>query len=106
MMRLKGLAKLAEECGELIQIAAKKMAYFDVDIHPDGEGSMKERLENELADVMASSIFVVQQFELDSRRIHERAAIKLARFHEWNGTTLEQPTMRVADEEKHGETIP
>ena len=39
MMHCDGLTKLIEECGELVQIAAKKQAYFDTDTHPDGKGS-------------------------------------------------------------------
>lgn len=30
-----GLAKLAEECGELIQVIGKKLAYYTTQTHPD-----------------------------------------------------------------------
>lgn len=79
-----GLAKLIEECGELQQIAAKKLAYFHTDVHPDGGGSLKQRMEDELADVAAASAFVAQQFALDEKRIKQRAALKLADFQSWH----------------------
>lgn len=40
-MTANGLAKLLEELGELSQVAAKKLAYFHTDEHPDGAGSKK-----------------------------------------------------------------
>lgn len=33
MMSANGLTKLVEECGELVQICAKKMAYYNSDEH-------------------------------------------------------------------------
>ena len=83
MMRCDGLAKLIEECGELVQIAeiaAKKQAYFDTDTHPDGKGSMKRRLEEEMADVMAACVFVAEKFGLDGEFLEARTQKKLALF--------------------------
>lgn len=79
-----GLTKLIEECGELTQICAKKIAFMDTDIHPDGKGSMKERLSEELADVMAASKFVADNFELDMLSILARAEEKVAMFEKWH----------------------
>ena len=79
-----GLTKLMEECGELVQIAAKKQAYTHTDIHPDGKGSLKKRLEDEIADVSAACAFVIATFELDDNRINERASRKLALFLKWH----------------------
>lgn len=83
-MSNKGLTKLTEECGELIQIAAKKIAFMETDLHPDGKGSMRERLQEELADVAAASTFVAQQFGLDTEQIKQRAALKLHAFQTWH----------------------
>lgn len=85
-MDKKGLTKLIEECGELVQIAAKKSAYMDVDLHPDGKGSMKMRLEDELADVEAASQFVIDKFKLNEQRIQQRAIDKLMQFTLWGNT--------------------
>lgn len=78
-----GLAKLTEECGELIQVAAKKMAYMDTDLHPDGR-SMKDRLEEEIADVLAACTFVAKKLDLNEDYIEKRARDKIARFEEWD----------------------
>lgn len=78
-----GLVKLQEECGELVGIAAKKLAYFWTDKHPDGAGSMKLRLEDEIADVIAASALVIDNFSLDGARIQARAEKKLALFKQW-----------------------
>lgn len=84
MMHANGLTKLIEECGELTQIAAKKSAFMDTDIHPDGAGSMKARLENEIADVMAACIFVASTFDLDEERMKTRTDEKMQRFGAWH----------------------
>lgn len=86
-MDKKGLTKLVEECSELSQIAAKKMAYMDTDTHPDGNGSMNLRLEEEMADVLASIQFVSNKFGLSFEHISSRSKIKFLRFCEWD----EQP---------------
>jgi NTP pyrophosphatase (non-canonical NTP hydrolase) len=83
-----GLTKLIEECGELTQIAAKKIAYFDTDEHPDGKGSMKARMEEELADVMAACAFVMVQFNLDQTFIRERQLDKLEPVYNMAFTAL------------------
>jgi len=79
-----GLVKLIEECGELQQIAAKKLAYFNTDLHPDGMGPMSVRLEEEIADVIAASIFITQTFQLNEDRIGDRVELKLKRFQAWH----------------------
>lgn len=83
-MTNKGLNKLMEECGELVQIAAKKAAYMHTDEHPDGAGSMVERLEDEIADVMAASLFVSIIMGLDWARIQKRRDKKVEQFAVWN----------------------
>ena len=79
-----GLVKLVEECGELVQIASKKISYHDTDAHPDGKGSMRMRLENEIADVTASVAFVVEKLGLSLDRIETMADHKLRRFEAWD----------------------
>jgi NTP pyrophosphatase (non-canonical NTP hydrolase) len=82
-MHNKGLTKLMEECGELIQICAKKSAYMNIDRHPDGS-SLKHRLEDEIADVVAALTFVVEKFDLDVPYMDERSQDKLALYEQWN----------------------
>jgi NTP pyrophosphatase (non-canonical NTP hydrolase) len=83
-MTANGLTKLLEELGELAQVAAKKQAYFHTDAHPDGGGSLKERMEHEMGDVSAAMRFVQQQFGLDRDAIEQRARAKLALFEQWH----------------------
>lgn len=84
MMQFGGLTKLIEECGELVQIAAKKQEYFGTDTHPDGKGSMERRLEEEMADVMAACVFVAEKFGLDDKFLETRMQKKLALFRSWD----------------------
>lgn len=83
-MTLNGLAKLSEELGELQQVVAKKMACMDTDEHWDGAGSLKKRMEDECADVIAAIKFVEERFGLDITVMTERAQMKLNRFREWH----------------------
>lgn len=83
-MTAKGLSKLIEECGELTQVAGKKLAYYHTDEHPDGEGSLKRRLENEIADVIAAARFVIEMHGLDDQRVISRIEVKERLFREWH----------------------
>lgn len=96
-MSADGLAKLMEECGELVQVAAKKLAYFTTDEHPDGGPPLSVRLSNEMSDVFASITFVIDTLKLDSQAIEQRAKTKLALFQHWhaqkdnNGHSFDAP---------------
>jgi hypothetical protein len=83
-MTADGLVKLLEELGELAQVNAKKLAYFHTDDHPDGAGSLRERMEAEMADVTAAMASVQQQFGPSCRAIEYRARIKLELFQRWH----------------------
>jgi NTP pyrophosphatase (non-canonical NTP hydrolase) len=78
-----GLVKLLEELGELAQVAAKKLAYMQTDMHPDGK-SLKARMEEEMADVYAACSFVTAQFGLDDSKMNARVKRKLELFNEWH----------------------
>jgi NTP pyrophosphatase (non-canonical NTP hydrolase) len=79
----KGLAKLSEECAELIVEAQKKIAFMDTDEHPDNKGSLKERLENEIGDVLAAINVSSRLLNLDLDRISERKSEKIKLFNQW-----------------------
>lgn len=84
MMESNGLVKLAEECGELIQAAMKKIARSGGEnIHWDGS-NLKERLEDEIADVRAACSFVAKHFELDYNRMADRYDRKRDLFEYWH----------------------
>jgi NTP pyrophosphatase (non-canonical NTP hydrolase) len=82
-LTLNGLAKLAEELGELQQVVGKKIAYYDVDIHPDGT-SLSQRLEEEMADVLAAITVVRDNLNLSKAAIHVRRAKKVEIFKQWH----------------------
>jgi hypothetical protein len=86
-MTANGLAKLLEELGELSQVAAKKLAYFHTDKHPDGAGSLNERMEAEMGDVLAACAFVRRQFRLNDAAVANRYEVKLALFERWHADT-------------------
>lgn len=77
-----GLAKLTEECGEVIQVAGKLIASNGESAHWDGT-DLRQRLEDELADVQAAIYFAVDLNGLDRDRMLQRTADKLALFKHW-----------------------
>lgn len=86
-MTANGLAKLLEECGELSQVAAKKLAYFHTDDHPDGAGLLLLRLQDEAADVMAAIYFVSEQFGFDQEEFNFRIRRKRDLFNQWHAAS-------------------
>lgn len=81
-MHDKGLTKLAEECGEVVQVAMKHATYPDNN-HPDGT-NLRERLQLEMGNLSAAIEFVVIKHNLDRQAIAERFMKKLALFQQWD----------------------
>jgi len=80
-----GLAKLSEECGELVQVIGKIMAYPDPhEVHPDGKGKLHDRLTEEAADVMAALEYMVSVNTVKRKKVRERVGMKLNRFLKWH----------------------
>lgn len=78
-----GLAKLAEECGELVQVITKIMAFVGrEDDHPGGE-DLRARLIEEMGDVMAALRYVREENDIEVQ-VMSRAAGKLRTFYEWH----------------------
>lgn len=84
MMNVKGRTKLTEECGELITILAKIDAFGSMGEHWDGKGSLKTRLEEEIADVMAACTFAMMINDLWVHNIRQRMRRKIRQLHYWN----------------------
>lgn len=87
-MREQGRAKLTEECGELLQVLGKILQYPDTNNHPDGAGSLRQRLESEMGDVLAAIDFTIHKMQLDSRWIGSRHYEKLMLFKQWDSEEL------------------
>jgi hypothetical protein len=81
--RWRGIGKLTEECGEVLQLLGKAIAFPSGD-HPDGLGSMRERLPLELADLKAA----IEYFERSNKlRVDTfRQAEKVTLFEKWGLT--------------------
>lgn len=79
-----GLAKLAEECGELVQVVGKLIATGGRTDHWSGL-TLRQALIEEMGDVLAAVAFVGAHNDLDDHAVAERCAAKLAMFAEWQG---------------------
>lgn len=77
--------KLMEEAGELVQ-ALGKLGPFPADPHPDGGPPLRQRIENEIADVLAACQYFVAANGLNPSAISERQYEKLAKFRKWGLT--------------------
>lgn len=78
-----GLAKLAEECGELVQVLGKLIATNGEIAHWDGS-DLRLRVQEELADVLAAARFFVARNALDRSAVGHRASEKEALFWGWD----------------------
>lgn len=81
-----GLAKLVEECGEVIQVAGKLMATDGDPEHWSGE-NLAERLEEELGDLEAAVTFFIacnHHRHLHADAVAQRARRKFHQFEEWS----------------------
>lgn len=88
-----GLAKLAEECGEAVQVIGKITAFPFLgrgELHPDGT-DLVERLETEIGDLMGAMSYVVKfNSWLDQDRINKRCEQKFERFTGWDRAERER----------------
>ena len=83
----RGIHKLQEEMGELAQVLGK-IGPFPTGEHPDGERPLKERCEDEIADVFAALGYFIVTNGLDYEKITERRDEKTAKFIEWGLTGI------------------
>lgn len=105
-----GIGKLTEETGELseamgaypvIQLTGRiqqllgKAIAFPVGNHPDGEGPIKRRLMDEIADTRAAlSYFSLKNFnEEEIAYMEKRGQDKLNKFAKWGLTGVAYPTI-------------
>lgn len=81
-----GIAKLAEECGEVVQVVGKIIALAGAENYTHWDGSdVRERLLEEMADVTAAIQFVWAHNLLGERQAFEqRVEEKFGRFQQWH----------------------
>lgn len=77
-----GAVKVMEECGELVQAIAKKLACAPSITHWDGS-AVDRHIEDEMADVLASVMYAAKEMGLDEVRISERMARKTRVYESW-----------------------
>lgn len=87
--RWPGVAKVIEETGELGQVFGKLISCGGLLQYPWGGPSFKEKLEEEIGDVLGALFYMMNQCdEIDANVIVQRAANKTHLFERWaNGDT-------------------
>ena len=81
---LPGLSKLTEECAETLVEIGKIEGLGSMGQHWDGKGSLRVRLEEEIADTIAAQNFVIAKNKLNRKKIKARAKEKLRKFNRWH----------------------
>ena len=82
-----GLAKLVEECGEVLQIAGKLIATGGDTSHWSGL-DLGDCLTEELGDVLASALFVIENSDISEQAVWDRVLAKTALYEEWHGQNI------------------
>lgn len=79
-----GLAKLVEECGEVLQVVGKLMMTHGDQFHWSGD--MRECLLEEVADLEAAVVFFMRHNPTDEERreMVRRITTKVNKFEEWH----------------------
>lgn len=82
-----GLAKLIEECGEVLQVAGKLVATGGKNPHWDGS-NLVSRLAEETADLLAAINFVIERnFYIPTQEfMNARIDMKSQLFDEWHSS--------------------
>jgi len=78
-----GISKLIEEAGEVQQVAGKLLGTGGESSHWDGS-DLRERLQEEIGDLVAACFFVMEINGLDEERIRDRHQKKLELFKRWH----------------------
>jgi NTP pyrophosphatase (non-canonical NTP hydrolase) len=81
-----GLSKLAEECGEVLQVIGKLMGTRGEEIHWDGQ-NLTESLLDEMADLRAAIDFVLEHNPFTGEqkaKYYQRYSKKMELFEDWH----------------------
>ena len=86
-----GLSKLMEEAGEVCQVIGKLVGTGGETQHWDGT-NLRDRLEEEIADVLAACQYVIEHNGLDRGSISARVQKKRTLFEKWHVEQGGDPT--------------
>lgn len=78
-----GTSKVIEECGELQQALGKLIATHGDEAHWDGS-NLRQRIEDEMADVAAAIAFFGKVNGLNREVMGQRIEEKMALFEKWH----------------------
>lgn len=81
---LKHLGKLGEESGELNSAVSRCIIQGMDEKEPNTGKVNRDWLEDEIADVIANAILVVEHFKLDTEKLAARAEKKMAALRSWH----------------------
>jgi NTP pyrophosphatase (non-canonical NTP hydrolase) len=90
-----GISKLIEECGEVVQVCGKLLGTGGKEVHWEGS-NLRERLVEELGDLLGAIRFVAKWNKIDVWQIEHRAELKLRRFESWHAAG--DPTVEIGAE--------
>lgn len=88
--RIRRFGKQLEELGELSAVTARCIIQGVDEIDPSSGKTNRQRLEEEMADVLAQLELTVRLFDLNQDFIVRRVGIKHAQMVEWEGFFKEQ----------------
>lgn len=80
---LRVLGKTAEECGELGQMLARCIIQGIGESEPVSGKLNRQALEEEIADVIATTTLLVEHFDLDRATMAVRVERKIAYLRQW-----------------------
>jgi NTP pyrophosphatase (non-canonical NTP hydrolase) len=83
LMMLRRMGKLQEELGELSVVASRCIIQGIDEIDPGSGRVNRDRLHDELADVIAQCFVTILLLELDVTYIDERVYKKVGQMKEW-----------------------
>ena len=83
LMMLRRMGKLQEELAELANVAARCIIQGIDEVDPGTGKVNRDRLVDELADVLTQCRYTIHKLGLDEDRIEARANIKWGQMDEW-----------------------
>jgi len=78
------LGKTGEELGELMAVVGRIGIQGIDEIDPSSGATNKDRLYDEIADVLAQIKLLFDFYKLDANRISARQTAKIESMHEWD----------------------